>query len=50
MESSYNVIIVGAGPAGSSCASFLAKRGHRILLVDKPKFLRDKTCGDGISA
>ncbi len=49
MENVYDVIIVGAGPAGSSCASFLAGNGHKILLVDKAKFPRDKTCGDGIT-
>ncbi len=49
MENVYDVIIVGAGPAGSSCASFLAMRGHKILLLDKAKFPRDKTCGDGIT-
>ncbi len=45
----YDVIIVGAGPAGSSCALFCAKKGLKVLLLDKAKFPRDKTCGDGIS-
>jgi geranylgeranyl reductase family protein len=45
----YDVIVVGAGPGGSACASFLARDGHRVLLVDKATFPRDKTCGDAIS-
>ncbi len=46
----YDVIVVGAGPAGCSAATFLAKQGRRVLLVDKARFPRDKVCGDGISA
>lgn len=45
----YDAIIVGGGPAGSSCAAFLGKKGFKALLVDKQKFPRDKACGDGIS-
>ncbi len=45
----FDVIIVGGGPSGSSCASFLAKKGRKVLLLDKAKFPRDKICGDGIS-
>ncbi len=45
----YDVIVVGAGPGGSSTAGFLAKKGFKVLLLDRAKFPRDKTCGDGIS-
>ena len=45
----YDVIVVGAGPGGSTCATFLAKDGHRVLLLDKARFPRDKPCGDAIS-
>jgi len=45
----YDVIVVGAGPGGSTCASFLARDGHRVLLLDKATFPRDKPCGDAIS-
>ncbi len=48
-NNSYDVVIVGAGPSGSSCAAFLATKGHSVLLLDKAVFPRDKTCGDGIS-
>lgn len=40
------VIISGAGPAGAICASYLAKEGVDVLLLDKAVFPRDKACGD----
>ncbi|MDO8554819.1 MAG: NAD(P)/FAD-dependent oxidoreductase [Candidatus Micrarchaeota archaeon] len=46
---SFDVIIVGGGPSGSSCAMYLGKAGKKVLLLDRAKFPRDKTCGDGIS-
>lgn len=49
MAGPYDVIVVGAGPGGSACASFLARDGHRVLLLDKATFPRDKPCGDAIS-
>ncbi|MFY8215783.1 MAG: NAD(P)/FAD-dependent oxidoreductase, partial [Chthoniobacterales bacterium] len=42
----YDVIIVGAGPAGSTAAALLASAGKRVLIFDKSKFPRDKVCGD----
>jgi len=44
----HDVIIVGAGPAGSAAAIILANRGHDVLLIDQHGFPRDKVCGDGI--
>jgi len=44
----YEVIIVGAGPAGSTAAKFLSEKGLKVLLVDKSKFPRDKSCGGGL--
>jgi menaquinone-9 beta-reductase len=44
-----HVCIVGAGPAGSIAALFLAKLGVDCILADKATFPRDKICGDGIS-
>jgi menaquinone-9 beta-reductase len=45
----YDVIVVGAGPGGSSTAAFLARRGVSTLLLDKASFPRDKVCGDGLT-
>jgi geranylgeranyl reductase family protein len=45
----YDVGIVGAGPAGSSAAFSLARRGYSVLLVDKCFFPRGKLCGDFLS-
>ena len=36
----YDVIVVGAGPAGSTSAALLAEKGHRVLLIEKEKFPR----------
>src|SRR5690242_16021805 len=47
--STYDVIIAGGGPAGSSVAIFLAMRGARVLLVEQKKFPRAKLCGEFIS-
>src|SRR5262249_55518648 len=46
----YDVIVVGAGPAGSTAASFLAREGLRALLVDRESFPREKACGDAVPA
>ncbi len=45
----YDVIIVGAGPAGSSAAQILAKQGFNVLLLDRVHFPREKICGDGLT-
>ncbi|WP_165245445.1 NAD(P)/FAD-dependent oxidoreductase [Paludisphaera soli] len=42
---SYDVLVVGAGPAGSMSARELARRGARVLLVDRAEFPRPKVCG-----
>lgn len=43
-----DVLVVGAGPAGSACARVLAHAGRHVLLVDSQVFPRDKVCGDGL--
>lgn len=49
-QKTADVIIVGAGPAGSTCARLLAQRGHSAVLVDRAKFPRKKPCGGWLSA
>ena len=44
-----DVLVVGAGPAGSSAAIHLARGGARVLLADKARFPRDKPCGGGLT-
>ncbi|MDB5261133.1 MAG: geranylgeranyl reductase [Adhaeribacter sp.] len=45
----FDVMIVGAGPAGAACAIKLARSGLAIALLEKATFPRDKTCGDALS-
>ena len=45
----YDVVIVGAGPAGSTAATYLAQQGIQVALLDKATFPREKTCGDGLT-
>lgn len=46
----YDVIVAGAGPAGSTCARECARQGLRTLLLDKDTFPRSKPCGGAVSA
>lgn len=48
-ERQSDVIVVGAGPAGSSAAYHLAAAGADVLLLEKATFPRDKICGDGLT-
>lgn len=45
----FDVAIIGAGPAGSSAAIALARRGYAVALLDKESFPREKLCGDFIN-
>src|ERR1041384_829332 len=49
MSDYYDVIIAGAGPAGTSAAIHLASSGLKVLLVEQKKFPRPKLCGEFIS-
>lgn len=48
-QETFDVIISGAGPAGSATALALANSGLKIALLDKSEFPRDKICGDALS-
>jgi geranylgeranyl reductase family protein len=47
---SYDVAVIGAGPAGASAALAARRAGASVLLLDRSDFPRDKACGDGIAA
>jgi len=44
----WDVVIIGAGPAGAIAAVHLAANHHRVLLLDRKKFPREKVCGDAL--
>lgn len=48
-ERTADVIVVGAGPAGSTTAYHLARSGLDVLLLEKTAFPREKVCGDGLT-
>ncbi len=45
----FDVAVIGAGPAGSTIAALLARRGAAVALVDRDAFPRDKLCGEFLS-
>jgi geranylgeranyl reductase len=45
----YDVIIVGAGPAGLRCAQILSKTSHKVLLLEKDGVFGDKVCAGGLT-
>jgi geranylgeranyl reductase family protein len=49
MRNDYDVIVVGAGPAGVATALYANRHGLRVLLIDKQRFPRDKICGDAVA-
>ena len=48
-DMSADVVVVGAGPGGSSTAYHLARAGLDVILLEKNPFPRDKICGDGLT-
>ncbi|WP_414685296.1 menaquinone reductase [Mycobacterium sp.] len=49
MDTRADVVVVGAGPAGSAAAAWAARAGRDVLVVDAADFPRDKPCGDGLT-
>lgn len=45
----FDVIVCGAGPAGSVAAAVLARAGVRVLVIDRARFPREKLCGDTLN-
>ena len=50
MQTAYDVLIVGAGPAGATAATLLARAGWSVAVVEKQAFPRRKVCGECIAA
>jgi geranylgeranyl reductase family protein len=44
-----DVVVIGAGPAGATAATLLARAGRSVVVIDKAVFPRDKCCGDGLT-
>jgi menaquinone-9 beta-reductase len=44
-----DVVVIGGGPSGAAAAYWLAEAGHDVLVVEKKRFPREKTCGDGLT-
>lgn len=49
MDIKADVVVVGAGPAGSAAAAWAARAGRDVQVVDAAQFPRDKSCGDGLT-
>jgi len=47
--SDCDVLVVGAGPAGSTCAALCAQAGRKVILIDRSDFPREKVCGDCVN-
>lgn len=50
MQTSFDAIVVGAGPAGATAAILLARAGWSVALIEKQSFPRRKVCGECIAA
>ena len=46
---SCDVLVVGGGPSGAACAYWLATAGHDVVMVERKRYPREKTCGDGLT-
>ena len=49
VDTKADVVVVGAGPAGSAAAAWATRAGREVLVVDAADFPRDKACGDGLT-
>ncbi len=50
LQGHSDVLVIGAGPAGTAAATMLARQGLAVVCVDRAQFPRDKTCGDAVSS
>ena len=49
VDEDWDVVVIGAGPGGSAAAIELARKGCRVLLLDRHRFPREKVCGDALT-
>ena len=49
MDRKTDVVVIGAGPAGSAAAAWAVRNGRDVLVIDAAQFPRDKACGDGLT-
>lgn len=49
MQNAFDIVVVGAGPAGAATAIASARRGYDVALIDKQIFPREKLCGDFVN-
>ncbi|MGE2724506.1 menaquinone reductase [Mycolicibacterium pulveris] len=49
MDLRADVVVVGAGPAGSAAAAWACRAGREVVVIDSAQFPRDKACGDGLT-
>ncbi len=49
MTMTWDALVVGGGPSGAAAGHWLARAGHRVLVVERKHFPREKTCGDGLT-
>lgn len=49
MDLKHDVVVIGAGPAGSAAAAWAVRNGRDVLVIDGQHFPRDKACGDGLT-
>lgn len=50
MSERFDIVVIGGGPAGSAAAIKAARRGRRVLLLERGRFPRHKVCGEFVSA
>jgi geranylgeranyl reductase family protein len=44
-----DVLVVGGGPSGAACSYWLASAGYDVVMVERKRYPREKTCGDGLT-
>jgi len=48
-EGCYDALVIGAGPAGTCAAFYLAQKGYKVVMIERKEFPREKICGDAVT-